>query len=198
VAASRGGDALEAFEIFLRLEMAGWKGHAGTAILCRSADAAFARAAIPAMAAEGAAWIESLRVGGRTIAAQVLLRSGDAAFTWKIAHDQAFGQYSPGVLLVESYTEKLLADPAIAFADSCSHGEDGLMASMWSERTDIVDLAFDARRGGSFLLRAFDAAGRIEAGCLVLAKRLVSRETAESWKRRLHPFWPVRRHTGRH
>ena len=39
----RAADTREAFETFLKLEAASWKGARGTALLCKSADAAFAR-----------------------------------------------------------------------------------------------------------------------------------------------------------
>jgi CelD/BcsL family acetyltransferase involved in cellulose biosynthesis len=164
-------DLPEAFERFLALERSGWKGEAGTAILCRPSDTRFVRAAIRKLAELGLAWIEGLTVGGRMVSAQVMLRSGAVAFTWKIAHDESFAEFSPGVLLIESYTAKLLGDPTIEAADSCSHGEDGVMASMWSERAEMTDVLIDARRGASLAFRAVIAAARTQSGLRAFAKR---------------------------
>jgi CelD/BcsL family acetyltransferase involved in cellulose biosynthesis len=150
---SDAADVARVLERFLELEAASWKGRAGTALLSDPADAAFAREAIVAMAERGAARIETLELGGRIVGAQVVLMAGRGAFTWKIAHDEAFAQYSPGTLLVEGYTAKMLSDPATAFADSCSHGEDGMMASLWSGRMSVRDLCFCARPGGSLGFR---------------------------------------------
>ena len=141
------GEVRDALEEFLALEMAGWKGRSGTALLCDPQAADFARSAFLAMAEQRLAWIEALRVDGRPASMQILLRSGVGAFTWKIAYDEALRDHSPGILLVEDYTAALLADPAIAFADSCSHSEAGFMADMWHERQAVIDLMFDARSG---------------------------------------------------
>jgi CelD/BcsL family acetyltransferase involved in cellulose biosynthesis len=137
-------DACFAFERFLALEAAGWKGRHATAILSRDADAAIARTFFQGMAAEGLGWIEALHVGNRMVSAQVMLRSGRAAFTWKIAYDEAFAEYSPGILLIEDYSAKLLSDRGIDFTDSCSYGESGFMAELWTERQEVVDVVFHA------------------------------------------------------
>ena len=52
-------------------------------------DATFARRFIAALAAHGGASVGLLRVDGRPIAAQVLLYSGNMAYTWKTAFDAA-------------------------------------------------------------------------------------------------------------
>lgn len=171
---SEAADVAHAFERFLELEGASWKGRAGTALISDAADAAFAREAIRRMASEGRARIEALTLDGRIVSAQVLLSSGQAVFTWKIAHDEAFARYSPGTLLVESYTAKLLADPAVAFADSCSRSDDGLMASLWSERMTVMDFCFDVRRGGSPRFRLVVAVALGERRLRALAKRVVA------------------------
>jgi hypothetical protein len=133
-----------AFERFLALEAEGWKGRHATAILSRDSDAAVARTFFQGMAAEGLGWIEALHVGDRMVSAQVMLRSGRAAFTWKIAYDEAFAEYSPGILLIEDYSAKLLSDGSIDFTDSCAYGESGFMAEIWMERQDVVDVVFHA------------------------------------------------------
>src|SRR5690606_36926346 len=75
-AAARSG-----LETFLRLEAASWKGGEGTALLSRPADAAFARAMIAGLADEGHASVALLTLGEQPVAAQVLLYSGDVAYT---------------------------------------------------------------------------------------------------------------------
>ena len=63
-----------------------------------------------------------LLVGERPVAAMVMLGSGNTSWCWKIAYDETFAHYSPGVLLTLDATEALLADPAVAYADSCATG----------------------------------------------------------------------------
>ncbi|MGE0288719.1 MAG: GNAT family N-acetyltransferase [Bradyrhizobium sp.] len=89
-----------AFETFLSLEKASWKGERGTALLSNPADAAFVRRLIQDLAGQHAASVAQLCVNGAVIAAQVLMYCGDTAYTWKTAYDAAYGKYSPGALLV--------------------------------------------------------------------------------------------------
>ena len=165
-------DGVAAFERFLELEFASWKGRAGTAVLCRADKAVFAREAFRRMAAEGCAWVEALHVGDRVVSAQVMMRSGRAAFTWKIAHDEAFAEFSPGILLVEDYSAKLLADGGLDFADSCSFNEQSFMSDLWKERQEVVEVCFDVRPGGSLAFQAVAAADRLYVSAREQAKRL--------------------------
>ena len=78
------------------------------------------RSAVTALGAEDKAVIERLCAGGKTIAAAIALKSGDCAWGWKVAYDEAFADFSPGILAVAGLTETLLADPGIVQADSCA------------------------------------------------------------------------------
>jgi CelD/BcsL family acetyltransferase involved in cellulose biosynthesis len=89
----------DAVEQFLRLEVAGWKGKTGTALLCNACDAAFTRAAMLALAREGCASIHALYLDGKPLSMQIVLRCGGAAFTWKTTYDENFRDFSPGMLL---------------------------------------------------------------------------------------------------
>lgn len=135
-----------AFEDFLTLEASGWKGGEGTALQCRDADAAFARSMIAVLAARGEAAMHVLELDGRPVSMQIVLRAGPAAYTWKTAYDEAFGNFSPGALLLEDYTAAFLADRTIVSVDSCAFDDTSYMAT-WRERQTIADLWFDVRRG---------------------------------------------------
>jgi CelD/BcsL family acetyltransferase involved in cellulose biosynthesis len=141
-------DVQRAFEAFLLLEAKGWKGRRGTALLCDLQIADFARSLITALARSGEASIHALELDGRPVSMQVVLRAGATAFTWKTAYDEAYSDFSPGVLLFEDYTRTLLADPGVALVDSCAFDDTGYMAA-WSDRQEVVDLWIDAQRGGS-------------------------------------------------
>jgi CelD/BcsL family acetyltransferase involved in cellulose biosynthesis len=137
-------DVVQGFEDFLALESSGWKGRAGTALLCKPAEAALVRAIVAALAQRGDAWVHALHQNGKAVAAQVVLRAGATAFTWKTAYDEALADFSPGMLLLEDYTAAFLADKTIARVDSCAFDETGFM-SAWSEREEIAHLLIDAR-----------------------------------------------------
>jgi CelD/BcsL family acetyltransferase involved in cellulose biosynthesis len=130
--------ALAGLEIFLELEAASWKGGKGTALLNDPQDAAFARRLIGDMAEKGNASVALLQVGGRPVAAQVLLYCGISAYTWKTSYDVEFAKFSPGALLVDRLTEALLAAD-IEIIDSCAL-DTGFMGQLWSGRKRTVDL----------------------------------------------------------
>ena len=51
-----------------------------------------------------------LELGGRTIAAKLALRTGDALHLLKIAYDESLGEHSPGSLLLEAVLERAADD----------------------------------------------------------------------------------------
>lgn len=149
-----------AFEAFLALEQASWKGGRGTALLSHSSDAAFVRRLIHDLATRQAASVAHLRVDGKTVAAQVLMYCGDTAYTWKIAYDASFGKYSPGTLLVDRITDELLSGPDIRAVNSCA-AESSFMGQLWSGRRSMADMLVDIGPGKSlgFRMEAMRLAG---------------------------------------
>ena len=64
------------------------------------------REAVTALAAKGDARIDRLIHDGHPVAASITLRSGNAAWFWKIAYDEAFARASPGVQLTLDLTAR--------------------------------------------------------------------------------------------
>ncbi len=150
-----GANVSAAFEEFLVLEDASWKGANGTSLLSNPQDAAFVRKLIGNLAQRGDASVVSLRLDGRMIAGQVVLYSGATAYTWKTAYKADYAKYSPGAVLVDKVAELLLAMPAITTVDSCSD-EAGFMGQLWVGRRPLADLLVDVgpRRSFGFVLEA--------------------------------------------
>jgi CelD/BcsL family acetyltransferase involved in cellulose biosynthesis len=128
-----------ALEDFFALESRGWKGRAGTAADCDDDIRCFIAAAVAGLAAHGKAVIDRLLVDGRAIAATITLRSGDAAWFWKIVYDENFAQYSPGVMLTVAVTEDLVDDATIARTDSCATPDHPMIDHIWRERLALCD-----------------------------------------------------------
>ena len=124
---------------FLSLEASGWKGRAGTAAQRNDTARCFVLEAVSALAAEGKASVSRLALDGRAIAAIVTLRSGDAAWCWKIAYDETFSRGSPGVQLLLDVTDDLLADTSIVRADSCATADHPMIDHIWRERLALSD-----------------------------------------------------------
>lgn len=157
-------DVEQAFETFLALEKASWKGEQGTALLSDSNDAAFVRRLLHDLAVRRDASVALLRIDGAVIAAQVLMYCGSTAYTWKTAYDARFGKYSPGTLLVDRITEELFAGADIEAINSCA-AEESFMGQLWAGRRAMVDMLFDIGSGKSL-------GYRIEAGRLLGYERL--------------------------
>jgi CelD/BcsL family acetyltransferase involved in cellulose biosynthesis len=144
----------DALEVFLTMEARSWKGENGTALLSDEDDAIFARRFIGDLAERASASVALLRVGGRPIAAQVLLYSGTMAYTWKTAFDAEFGKFSPGALLIDKITDALFAT-GIVQIESCSP-EGSFMEQLWTGRRTTVDMLIDvgARKSAGFVVAA--------------------------------------------
>jgi len=142
------GGAEQAFETFLALEQASWKGEEGTALLSDSRDAVFVRRLLGNLAAQGNASVALLRLDGEAIAAQVLMYCGATAYTWKTAFSAAFAKYSPGALLIDKITEELFSGPDIMAINSCA-AETSYMAQLWAGRRATVDMLIDVGSGNS-------------------------------------------------
>jgi CelD/BcsL family acetyltransferase involved in cellulose biosynthesis len=134
-----------ALDEFLALEASGWKGKVGTAAAQHAAVAGFVKAALGALAAEGKVAVSRVLFDGRAIAAAITLRSCDCAWFWKIAYDERFAHYSPGVMLTIALTEDLLADATIERTDSCATANHPMIDRIWRERLSLCDLMVAVR-----------------------------------------------------
>jgi CelD/BcsL family acetyltransferase involved in cellulose biosynthesis len=87
------------FEEGLRLEAAGWKGKAGSAILSRPRSARFYREVARWAAARGILVLAALRVGTQRIAFELGLLDGGVYYALKAGYDPRYARFSPGNLL---------------------------------------------------------------------------------------------------
>ncbi len=131
-------------DMFLALERSGWKGAAGSALACQPATAAFFRDALAGAAAAGRLDMLRLDLDGRALALLVTFRTPPGAFSFKIAFDEAFARFSPGVLL-EIENLAVLADPEIAWTDSCAAPDHPMIDGLWTERREIVRVSVPLR-----------------------------------------------------
>jgi CelD/BcsL family acetyltransferase involved in cellulose biosynthesis len=144
------GAVAVALEDFFALEARGWKGRAGTAAAADDDLQRFVQTAVVRLAGEGKAAIHRLLLDNRAIAAAIVLRSGAGAWFWKIAYDEGFARFSPGVLLTVTLTEELAGDPAIAFADSCATANHSMIDHIWRQRLALCDRLIALRPGAPF------------------------------------------------
>jgi CelD/BcsL family acetyltransferase involved in cellulose biosynthesis len=141
-----------AIDHFLALEAAGWKGRAGTAAAHDNDLQRFVRKAVNGLAAEGKVTIDRLLVDGRAIAAAILLRSGRSAWFWKIAYDEKFARFSPGVMLSVALTEELVEDTRVVRADSCATADHPMIDHVWRERLPLCNRLVGIRQPAPFAM----------------------------------------------
>ncbi len=164
---------------FLALEAAGWKGRAGTAARTDDHIRAFMELAVTGLARDGKARIARLIAGGQPIAALVTLESGTSAWCWKIAYDESFARYSPGVQLLMETTQELLDDPNIARADSCATAGHPMIDHIWRERLALADQLMSVgpqQRGAFALAGALERARRAAIAGVKKLRDLVRRQ----------------------
>jgi hypothetical protein len=130
----------ERMEEFLALEAKGWKGARRTAMASDRMQAAFARETVNGLALLDMMRILTLDLDGRAIASLLIMIERGTAYTWKIAFDEAYAAYSPGMLLMIEATRMLIDDPNVERADSCAAPDHPMMDRVWSERRRIETL----------------------------------------------------------
>jgi CelD/BcsL family acetyltransferase involved in cellulose biosynthesis len=134
---------------FLDLEAGGWKGRAGTAAANDPRIRAFLQNALAGLSAEGKARGDVLSVDARPVAASIVLRSGAIAWNWKIAYDENYARFSPGVQLTLDLTDSFLADESIARIDSCATADHPMIDHLWRERLALCDHLIGLARAGA-------------------------------------------------
>ncbi len=158
--ADDGPELARSLDDFLALEAGGWKGRAGTAMLNNAGACQFMQQAVVKLGLEGKASIHRLLLDEKPIAASITLKSGNAAWGWKIAYDENFSAYSPGVMLLAAATETLLGDAAISHVDSCAVSTHPMINWVWGERLTVADCLITAGADAGF---SFTLATRLEA-----------------------------------
>lgn len=87
-------------EEVIRVEAAGWKGRARTALAHDATRWAFFRGYAAAAASRGILRLCFLRIGGRTAAVQLAVETDDRFWLLKLGYDERFARCSPGSLLL--------------------------------------------------------------------------------------------------
>jgi CelD/BcsL family acetyltransferase involved in cellulose biosynthesis len=163
---------------FLALEAGGWKGRAGTAARTDDNLRSFLQSAVTDLAGDGKARVARLFLDSRALAAIIVLKSGATAWCWKIAYDESFARFSPGVQLLLDVSQELLDDPSIARTDSCADENHPMIDHVWRERLVLTDRLVRLGPDGGMAFRltcALEAARRATIRGAKSLRRLVRR-----------------------
>jgi CelD/BcsL family acetyltransferase involved in cellulose biosynthesis len=125
-------------DAFLAVESSGWKGAPGCGAFASSPkDAQFFRAMTRSGFAENRVMLLRLDCNGSPIALKHNLISGRCGFTFKIAFDETFSKYSPGVLLELENIRRVFDGACLEWMDSCAAARHPMADRLWSERRMI-------------------------------------------------------------
>lgn len=170
------GPALaRAVEIFLDVEAAGWKGTAGSAMACRTAHAAFARAVFRAEGGPVGIRADILSRDGTTLAVSLALVAGGTAYLLKTAYDETARAFAPGLVLEAEIVRALHTDGFAERLDSATLAGSAL-ESLYRERDTVAEVIAvpDGARGLIGLERRLRLA-RFEETARGEARRLLRR-----------------------
>ena len=129
---------------FLDLEQRGWKGRQETALASNQAENAYARQLMTGAAQRNQLLLSKITLNHQPIAMKLSFVTGQHAFAFKIAYDEHYAQYSPGVLLeldnMNSILDNPAGQPAIQWMDSCADPDHPMIDHLWRERRNINNL----------------------------------------------------------
>jgi len=127
-------------EDFVHLEAQGWKGQRGTALGIQDGKTSTFHQICAGLHRTGRLRFWVLRFNGKPIAALFGAASGTQAQIIKIAYDESFAKYSPGVMLVLDATQAFFAEPNIEMVDSCAIPDHPMINRIWRDRVRIGDV----------------------------------------------------------
>jgi len=154
----------------------GWKGRAGSAADLDDAARTFIATAVIGLAQESKARVELLTLDGTAIAAAIVLFSGTRAWFWKIAYDEGYARFSPGVQLALALTRSLGTEARLDLVDSCAVAGHSMIDPLWKGRLALADwLVALPGAAGRFDLQAVYAAESMRRAAIKPLKRLRDR-----------------------
>ena len=124
-------------EMFLHLEQSGWKGAKGTAVATDSASRQYFDLLTERAAATGRLQMLGLFLDGEPIALKVNLHAGRGSFAFKIAYDERFAKFSPGVQLEVENIRVLHEESKLQWMDSCAVANHFMINRLWTGRRVI-------------------------------------------------------------
>jgi hypothetical protein len=148
------GDLAAWTEEFMRLEASGWKGRAGSALVCRADDRRFVTEVFAEAFRRGRLQITGLNLDGRPLARHCMLSAGEGAFTFKIAYDETYEKCSPGILGEVDNVRQFMETPGARWIDSNTARENTSYGRVWKDRRTVQRIAVGVSGAGRLAVAA--------------------------------------------
>lgn len=134
-------------ERFLQLEQSGWKGREGGAFACRTEDREYFLAIMRSGFERGRLMMLAIELDGAPISLKCNFIAGEGAFAFKIAYDERYSRYSPGLLLEIENIRRVHDGRKLRWMDSCASPEHPMIDRLWLDRRVIQNIVVPAGRG---------------------------------------------------
>jgi CelD/BcsL family acetyltransferase involved in cellulose biosynthesis len=143
VAVDRAGDDA-AYEALVALEAAGRKSERGTVMAADERHSRFFVEMCRNFAALGRLQLLALEAGDETLALQCNLAGGDTIFRVKIAYDERWAAYSPGIQLELDVVADFHERRSAVLMDSCASPNNAMINRLWPDRRAVATWALPA------------------------------------------------------
>lgn len=127
-------------EAFIALEGGGWKGREGAAFIRSEGMQTFLRDMLSGAHAEGRLDFQRIDLDGNPVAMLVNFVTPPGSWSFKIAYDERFARFSPGVMIEIENLRCVLRNPEIAWMDSCAAPDHPMINGLWAERRTLVQV----------------------------------------------------------
>jgi CelD/BcsL family acetyltransferase involved in cellulose biosynthesis len=144
----------EWISLYLRLEKAGWKGTHGSALVDHPDARRYFETVVREGFRRGRVTAITLSSGERPVAVKINFKSGDEWFAYKIAYDEDFARYSPGLLLEVDNVRRMHSIPGARAMDSCTGPTTRVFRDLWLDRRAIHSVTIAVGREPASLFLA--------------------------------------------
>jgi CelD/BcsL family acetyltransferase involved in cellulose biosynthesis len=145
-----GEDARPWIADFLRLEASGWKGRNGSALASTDANRGFAEQTLIEAARRGRLQIVGIDHDGKPIARCCNLLAGTASYAFRVAYDEAFAYYSPGLMAEVEAIRDFHRLAQVQWMDSMTDPDNALINRLWKHRRGFQNLLVGVSAWGEF------------------------------------------------
>ena len=139
---------------FLKLEASGWKGSEKTALDCAEASRSFFADAAQAAFRRGRLRMIESRLDGELLALRCSFISGRESFLFKLAYNENYARFSPGVLLELENMKYLSAEKCVE--DSCTVPDHPMFDRLWAGRNQIQTTLASWSKSGAAAISAME------------------------------------------
>lgn len=144
---------------FMRLEASGWKAREGTALQANTDQRAYVQEVARNGFARGQVLLHGLFLDGQPLAMLFSFQAGAGIFAFKIAYDETFAKYSPGVQVMLDALAHVHHEGRFAWIDSCAESDHSMVNRLLKDRRSIETVLISTgRMAGNLVIAAYPAA----------------------------------------